>query len=83
MNNELEKQRKEAGFPEREDCAPSLEELIDACGPGNFMLMRVSQHIWACDLKDANGTVLAASLNYPSACEAVARLWLSLNHESA
>ena len=65
---------------ELHEAAPTLDKLIDACGPGNFMLMRNDdQWKWTCDLKNRDGKVLAVSLNYSTAFEAVARLWLIIN----
>jgi hypothetical protein len=54
--------------------APTLEELIEACGDGFYRLMRISDKVW--DVK-GEGVKDWCSGSTPS--EAVANLWLALN----
>ena len=98
MTYELAKKLKEAGLPEgyigdvestigkpgepRIYC-PTLEELIEACGNGNFTLikMRINGKCSA-DMKDENGKILGVALNYETPEEAVANLYLALNQKN-
>lgn len=87
MNYELAKELKDAGF--RPDIylyevtrevgnAPTLEELIEACGDQFYSLVFALDNDWrAFSEKDQWNTVATADGKTPT--EAVARLWLALN----
>jgi hypothetical protein len=78
MDYELAKELKEAGYPikkqlitryNRDIAVPTLEELIEACGP-KFMTLRLRHDSqW-----EVNGEIICRT-----PIEAVARLWLALH----
>lgn len=75
MNNELSKQLKDTGFKGRWN--PTLSELIEACGDGDYFDLERWNEL------DINKKWLAVSLGESANGEtpeiAVAKLWLKLN----
>jgi hypothetical protein len=89
MRNRLIEELKAAGFPQSPrhlddqdqplPFAPTLEEIIEACGPGIDCLERLGPynwHAWNGHLEHKNKTGEGST-----PFEAVARLWLALQEE--
>ena len=55
--------------------APSLSELIEACGPGRFVLDRLESGFWEAGHQNAHPMIHKG--NTPE--EAVARVWMAIN----
>jgi len=88
MNYELALELREAGFPlkfvlfhdlQQVDGAPTLEELIEACGNGLQSLINNREEGWIAftNRKDETGVRMEISGATPT--EAMARLWLVIN----
>jgi hypothetical protein len=93
MNYETAKQLEEAGYPQGGDgkwvapldklvvrssdrvYAPTLDELMEMCGKGFQALTLEEDGGWSCFGRNNDGLFEGSS---PT--EAVARLWLALNH---
>jgi hypothetical protein len=85
MDYELAKQLKEAGYPikkqlitryNRDIAAPTLEELIEACGDRFGALIRHGNWEARSDWSEQDRGISATG---STAIEAVARLWLALH----
>lgn len=88
MKYELAKSLKDAGwkFPTFSDgeevlVAPTLEELIGACGDGFQALIYKGIEIWLADGGERIGGIYGNEhlLQAKTPTEAVARLWIALN----
>jgi hypothetical protein len=95
MDYELAKELKDAGFPQEKCSSliyqgkseaigcPTLEELIEKCGDGFAQLHRRwvngTYHAFGGEYLVGPSKWQFELMDYPTADEAVARLWLTLN----
>jgi hypothetical protein len=85
ISPELAKELKDTDFPHEWcthpvefgwlECVPSLEKLIEACGPKNFQLTADADGTWT-----ARSFITATSATGSTPEEATARLWLAHDH---
>lgn len=94
MTYELAKKLKDAGFPqeagengnrvlsdsegENEAIVPTLEELIEACGP-EFRWLKNKKTFWFAQQRQHPNVLGDMKTAGKTPSEAVARLWLALN----